>query len=137
MPIDDDQDLRRILDDALSIAVVGLSDDEERSSYGIAGFLHDRGYLIIPVNPNITEFRGIPAVASLADIEEPVDIVDVFRRSEFAPDIARAAIAAGAGTLWLQQGIVSDEAMEIAEAGGLNAVQDRCIGVTYRMLGLT
>ncbi len=137
MPTNEDQELRRILDDALRVAVVGLSDRPDRSSYGVAEFLHDRGYLVIPVNPNITEFRGIPAVASLADIEEPVDIVDVFRRPEFAPDIARAAVAAGAGTLWLQLGVVNDEAMEIAEAGGLNAVQDRCIQVSYRSLGLT
>ncbi len=137
MPITEDQELRRILDEALNVAVVGLSDREDRSSHGIAEFLHDRGYLITPVNPNITEFRGTSAVASLSEIEGPIDIVNVFRRSEFAPEIARAAVAAGAGTLWLQQGIVSDEAMEIAEAGGVNAVQDRCLAVTYRMLGLT
>jgi predicted CoA-binding protein len=136
MPITDDQELRRILDDSLSVAVVGLSDQEDRSSHGIAEFLHDRGYLITPVNPNIAEFRGTPAVAVLSEIEGPIDIVNVFRRPEFAPDIARAAVAAGAGTLWLQAGIVSDEAMEIAEAGGLKAVQDRCIAVTHRMLGL-
>lgn len=137
MPVNDDQELRQILDNARIVAVVGLSDRPDRPSYGVAEFLFERGYLIIPVNPNITEFRGVAAVASLADIEEPIDIVDVFRRPEFTPEIARAAVAAGAGALWLQQGIVNDEAMEIAEAGGLNTVQDRCIAVTYRMLGLT
>ena len=96
MPITDDQELRGILDDALSVAVVGLSDQEDHSSHGIAEFLHDRGYLITPVNPNITEFRATPAVASLAEIEGPIDIVNVFRRPEFAPEVARAAEAAGA-----------------------------------------
>jgi uncharacterized protein len=136
MPVTADDQLRRILDSARTIAIVGLSDREDRSSYGIGEFLYDRGYDVIPVNPNISEFHGIPAVASLADIDVPIDIVDVFRRPEFTPDIAREAVAAGAGTLWLQQGIVNDEAMAVAEAGGLDAVQDRCIAVTYRMLGL-
>ena len=131
-----DDQLRRILDNARTIAIVGLSDREDRSSYGIGEFLFDRGYDVIPVNPNISEFHRIPAVVALADIEVPIDIVDVFRRAEFTADIAREAVAAGAGTLWLQLGIVNDEAMAIAEAGGLDAVQDLCIAVSYRMLGL-
>ncbi|MDP6348760.1 MAG: CoA-binding protein [Chloroflexota bacterium] len=131
-----DDQLRRILDNARTIAIVGLSDREDRSSYGIGEFLFDRGYDVIPVNPNISEFHGIPAVVALADIEVPIDIVDVFRRAEFTADIAREAVAAGAGTLWLQLGIVNDEAMAIAEAGGLDTVQDLCIAVSYRMLGL-
>ena len=136
MPVTADDDLRRILDNARTIAIVGLSDREDRSSYGIGEFLYDRGYDVIPVNPNISEFHGIPAVATLADIDAPIDIVNVFRRAEYTPDVARDAVAVGAGTLWLQLGIVNDEAMAIAEAGGLDAVQDLCIAVTYRMLGL-
>lgn len=136
MPVTADDQLRRILDGARTIAIVGLSDREDRSSYGIGEFLYDRGYDVIPVNPNISEFHGIPAVATLADIEVPIDVVNVFRRAELTPDIARQAVQAGAGTLWLQLGIENDKAMEIAEAGGLEAVQDRCIAVTYRMLGL-
>jgi predicted CoA-binding protein len=136
MPVTADDQLRRILDSARTIAIVGLSDREDRSSYGIGEFLYDRGYDVVPVNPNISEFHGIPAVASLADIEVPIDIANVFRRAEFTPDIARDAVQVGAGSLWLQLGIENDAAMEIAETGGLDAVQDRCIAVTYRMLGL-
>ena len=123
MPVTANDQLRRILDSARTIAIVGLSDREDRSSYGIGEFLYDRGYDVVPVNPNRSEFHGIPVVASLADIEVPIDI-------------ARDAVQVGAGLLCLQLGIENDAAMEIVEAGGLDAVQDRCIAVTYRMLGL-
>lgn len=136
MPLTANEDLRRILDNARTIAIVGLSDQPERSSHGIGEFLLGRGYDVIPVNPNITEFHGIPAVGALDEIEEKIDIVDVFRRAELTPDIAREAVAVGAGALWLQLGIVNDEAMDIAEAGGLETVQDTCIAVSYRLLGL-
>ena len=97
-----------------------MSDREDRSSYGIGEFLYDRGYDVVPVNPNRSEFHGIPVVASLVDIEVPIDIVNVFRRAEFTPDNARDAVQVGAGLLWLQLGVENDAAMEIAEAGGLD-----------------
>ena len=136
MTVESDAELRQILENARTIAVVGLSDREERPSHSIGRFLLDRGYRIIPVNPNIDQVFGIEAVDSLERIPVHVDIVDVFRRSEFTPDISREAVRIGAGCLWLQQGVLNAEAMNIAEAGGLSAVQDRCIAVAYRLLGV-
>ncbi len=120
MPVTANDQLRRILDSARITAIVGLSDREDRSSYGIGEFLYDRGYDVVSVNPNRSEFHGIPVVASLVDIEVPIDIVNVFRRAEFTPDNARDAVQVGAGLLWLQLGVENDAAMEIAEAGGLD-----------------
>lgn len=136
MPITEEQQLHKILDNARTIAVVGLSNCAERPSHCVASFLHDCGYDIIPVNPLLIEFKGIISVKSVDSIDVPIDIVSVFRRPHFAPDIARAAVSIGAGALWLQAGIVNDEAMQIAEAGGLKAVQDICAAVTYKELGL-
>ncbi len=120
IPVTANDQLRRILDSARITAIVGLSDREDRSSYGIGEFLYDRGYDVVSVNPNRSEFHGIPVVASLVDIEVPIDIVNVFRRAEFTPDNARDAVQVGAGLLWLQLGVENDAAMEIAEAGGLD-----------------
>ena len=136
MPIDDEQEMHTILNNARTIVVVGLSNCVERPSYYVASFLHDCGYDIIPVNPFINEFKGIASVKSMESIDVPIDIVSVFRRPEFAADIARAAVSIGAGALWLQAGIVNDEAMQIAESGGLKAVQDICAAATYKELGL-
>ncbi len=116
--------------------MVGLSDKESRPSNGIGRFLINAGYRVIPVNPNIDTVFGIKAVGSLDEVSEKIDIVNVFRRSEFTPTIARQAVNIGAGTLWLQQGIRNDNAMQIAADGGLHAVQDRCIAVAYRILGV-
>lgn len=138
MPVTDGDGLRHILESAHTIAVVGLSDNPARPSHSVSIFMKAHGYAIIPVNPHLTEVLGEPAVGSLEDIEGPVDIVGVFRQVEHAPGIARQAVEIGAGTLWLQVGIESDEAMRIAEAGGLQAVQDRCLRVEYqRLLGRT
>ena len=134
MPVTDDGELRRILERAQTIAVVGLSDNPHRPSFGVAANLKANGYTIIPVNPNLSGALGEPAVDSLAEIERHVDVVDVFRRPEHAVAIAEQAVAIGADTLWLQQGIINHEAMRIAEAGGLNAVQDRCMRVEYQRL---
>ena len=121
---------------ASTIAVVGLSANPARPSHGVALFLKARGCNVVAVNPNVAEVFGEPAVSSLGEIEGPIDIVNVFRRPEHAPEVARQAVAAGAGALWLQLGVVSEEAMRIARAGGLAAVQDRCIRVEYqRLLG--
>lgn len=113
-----------------NIAVVGLSDKTDRTSYMVAAAMQARGYRIIPVNPAVQgSILGETCHASLADIPEPVDIVNVFRRSEFCADIAREAVAIGAKTLWLQLGVVNEEAAGIASAAGLNVIMDRCIKV--------
>jgi len=120
-----------ILRDARTIAVVGASPSPHRSSHGVMGYLLSAGYRCIPVNPNCDEVLGVPAVPSLAEIEEPIDLVDVFRRAEFCGGHAREAVAAGAGALWLQAGIVSDEARAVAAAAGIDYVEDACTAVVH------
>ena len=124
-------DPARILRDTRTIAVVGASPEPHRSSHGVMRYLLDQGYRCIPVNPNCAEVLGVPAVSSLAEIEEPVDLVDVFRRPAFCPTHAREADAAGAKTLWLQLGIVSPEARRIAEEAGLDYVENACTAVVH------
>jgi len=124
-------DPARILRDARTIAVVGASPEPHRSSHGVMRYLLDQGYRCIPVNPNCAEVLGVPAVASLAEIDEPVDLVDVFRRPAFCPTHAREAVAAGAKALWLQLGIVSPEARRIAEEAGLDYVENACTAVVH------
>ncbi|MDX2267730.1 MAG: CoA-binding protein [Bryobacter sp.] len=121
--------IEEILDETKTIAVVGLSSKRDRSSYGVSEYLQQQGYRIIPVNPNETEVLGERAYASLEEIPEPVDMVNVFRRAEETPAIAAAAVAIGAKTLWLQQSIVNEEAAEIARAAGLSVVMDACLAV--------
>ena len=129
-----DQEIVALLSSAKTIAVVGLSDNPDRSSFGIARFLQNKGYRIIPVNPVVESVLGEKSYASLADIPEKVDIVDVFRRSEFVPEIAGQAIAIGAKALWMQLGIVNEEAAQKARDAGLTVVMDHCIGVEHRRL---
>lgn len=128
--------IEQILRESKNIAVVGLSNDPMKSSHGIAQALQHYGYKIFPVNPNETEVLGEPAYASLKDIPEPIDIVDVFRRPEHTPAVARDAVAIGAKVLWLQLGIINEEAAQIARDGGLDVVMDYCIMVEHRKLGL-
>lgn len=116
-----------LLRTASNIAVVGLSSNKMRPSYGVAEYLQRAGYKIIPVNPNETEVLGEKAVARLEDIREKVDIVDVFRRSEFVPEVAESAIAIGAKALWLQEGVIHEPAAQRARDAGLFVVMDRCI----------
>ena len=134
MPVTNDDDLREIIQQSHRIAVVGLSSNSARPSNGVALFLKANGFDIVPVNPNETVVNGADAVADLGQIDGHVDIVNVFRRPEHCVDIARAAVEIGASALWLQQGIRNDEAMAIAEAGGLKAVQDRCLRVEVQRL---
>ena len=131
-------DLRNLYAEAKTIAVVGCSPRSRwpKPSAVVPAYMQAHGYRIVPVNPHVTEVLGEPAVASLADLEEPADIVDVFRPAGEAPAIARAAVDLGARYLWLQTGIVSEEARSIAEAGGLTVVMDQCIAITYADLGL-
>lgn len=129
-----DDELRKILVDAKTIAIVGASNNPSRPSHGIMKHLLHAGYRVIPVNPGETEVLGQRAVASLADITEPVDIVDVFRKPEDTPAIADEAVKLGAKTLWLQLGIANEEAAVRALRGGLTVVMDTCIGATHRRL---
>jgi predicted CoA-binding protein len=133
-----DDELRQLLRDAKVIAVVGLSANPDRPSNQVAWYLHHQGYRLFGVNPNcpVPEVFGVPMLPSLDQVPEPVDIVDVFRRPEHTPDAARAAIAVGAHALWLQLGIASPEARQLAEAAGLTYVEDRCLKVEHaRLLG--
>jgi uncharacterized protein len=109
------------------IAVVGLSSKKFRPSYGVAEYMQREGYRIIPVNPNETEVLGEKAYARLEDIPEHVDIVDIFRRSEFVAALVEEAIRRGASAVWMQEGVVDEEAAEKARAAGLAVVMDRCI----------
>ena len=117
-----------------TIAVVGLSGRRMRPSYGVSEYMQRAGYRIIPVNPQESEILGEKCFASLEDIPEPVDIVDVFRRPEFVPEIVESAIRIGAKTVWLQEGVIHEEAAARARAAGLSVVQDRCILKEHRKL---
>lgn len=129
------EEIKEILLNAGNIAVVGLSDKTDRTSYMVAQALQQNGYRIIPVNPTVSgEILGEKVYPSLSDIPEPVDIVNVFRRSEQTPPVAEEAVKVGARVLWLQLGIVSEEAYEIASKGGLTVIMDRCIKVEDSIL---
>lgn len=117
------------------IAVVGLSDDPSRASHGVASYLASVGKEIIPVNPNHTRVMGRPCYPSLEAVPGPIDVVDVFRRPEFCADVVRSAVAVGAKGVWLQSGIVSDEAAKIAREAGIDFVQDRCLKVDHMFNG--
>jgi predicted CoA-binding protein len=131
-----DRELRSILGDAKVIAVVGLSSNPDRESHSVAAYLQDKGYRIIPVNPNETQVLGEQAYASLSDVPADVDIdvVDVFRRAEETPPIAVGASERGAKVLWLQDGIVNDEARRIAEEAGVAVIMGVCIRRTDQRL---
>jgi predicted CoA-binding protein len=131
-----DDRLRTILTEARTIAVVGLSSSPYRASHGVARYLQSHGYRIVPVNPHETEVLGERAFASLADIPEKVDVVDVFRRSEYTVDVAEDAVKVGAKVLWLQSGIVNEEAQRVAREGGLDVVMDACIKIEHQRLGV-
>lgn len=121
--------VRSVLGEARRIAVVGASPDPSRASHEVMGRLLDRGYDVVPVHPTATQVHGRDVVPSLADVTGPIDVVDVFLRPERTPAIAREAVAVGAGALWLQLGIRSDEAAAIARSAGVRYVEDRCLGV--------
>jgi predicted CoA-binding protein len=129
-----DQELKQLLTDATTIAVVGASANPDKTSYGIMRKLQKVGYRVIPVNPRETEVLGEQSYPSLIDIPERVDIVDVFRRSEDTPAIADEAVTIGAKALWLQTGIANEEAAARATAGGLKVVMNACIGATHARL---
>ena len=129
-----DQELKQLLTEATTIAMVGASSNPEKASYGIMQKLQRAGYRVIPVNPRETEILGEPSYPSLLDVPERIDIVDVFRRAEDTPEIADEAVTIGARALWLQSGITSEDAAARAAKGGLIVVMDTCIGATHSLL---
>jgi hypothetical protein len=119
--------IKEILTKFRTVAVVGLSPDPDKPSHEVAQYLQRAGFRIIPVNPSCREILGEPCYAELSDIPDQVEIVDIFRRSEFVPQIVEQAIAKGARVVWMQEGVVNEPARERAEAAGLEVVMDRCI----------
>ena len=128
--------LVRIYAEATTIAVVGASGDPSKPAHRIPRYLQRQGYRILPVNPRGGELLGEKVARSLAELDEPVDVVEVFRPAAEAPGIAREAVEIGAKVLWLQLGIESQEAKQVAEAAGLTVVMDRCMGELHAELGL-
>ncbi len=129
-----DDELRRMLESARTIAVVGASSRQDRPSFGVFRRLKAAGYRVVPVNPFEREVQGEKAFATLADVPYPIDLVDVFRRAEETPAVADAAVAVRAKVLWLQLGIVNEDAAERARRGGLAVVMDTCIAVAVSRL---
>jgi uncharacterized protein len=126
----------QILRETETIALVGASPNPNRPSHGVMRYLLAQGYRVIPVRPlDCDEVLGIPCVAALADIAEPIDLVDVFRREEAAPDHAREAVDVGARAFWLQLGLRSREARRIVTEAGLDYVEDACTAIVHRKLG--
>jgi uncharacterized protein len=133
MPIIKSDEIRELLKDVKNIAVVGYSHKPDRPSYGVFHALRGFGYNVYAVNPELTHYstEETPIYESLADVPAPIDIVDVFRRSEHVPPVVEDAIKVGAKAVWLQLGIVNDQAMARAEEAGLKAVQNRCLKVEH------
>ena len=138
MPLTSDTDIRDLLTNARTIAMVGASDRPDRPSYGVMAYLQSRGYRVIPVNPQITgeHVHGEYIWRSLDQIGEPIDMVDIFRRSEAAGEAVDEAIAAGAKSVWMQLGVINEEAAARAEAAGLKVVMDRCPKMEIPRLGV-
>jgi len=133
---DQDAIVQRILTRYDTITVVGASADGAKAAHTVPAYMRRHGWRIIPVNPHADEILGEPVYRTIGDIPEQVGLVDVFRPSAQTPDIARQAVAAGATALWLQLGIASAEARAIAESAGLLYVEDRCLIIEQRRLGL-
>jgi predicted CoA-binding protein len=123
--------IQRVLHTAKTIAIVGLSSNELRASHFVGFYLKRHGFRVIPVNPRETEVLGDASYASLLDVPVPVDIVNVFRAPDALPQIARDAVAIHAGALWCQFGVINEEGAEIAQAGGVTVIMDRCLKVEH------
>ena len=130
----DDQNLKRILETTKTIAVVGISNKKEQPNYSVPEYLQSKGYRIIPVNPGLDRLLGEKAYPDLLDINDEVDLVLIFRRSEFVPEIVDNAITIGAKTIWMQEGIINVKAAEKAREAGLDVVMDTCMRATHRRL---
>jgi predicted CoA-binding protein len=134
MANNDYERIAELLKTAKTIAVVGLTDSPLRPSYGVTQYMRSQGYRIIPVNPNITEWEGEKAYPSLLDVPEKIDIVDVFRRSDAVPEIVEQAIQIKAPAIWLQEGVIHEEAAERARLAGIFVVMDLCILKEHRKI---
>ncbi|MBT6273556.1 MAG: CoA-binding protein [Chromatiales bacterium] len=132
--VDDIPGLRRILTDCRTVAMVGLSANWFRPSFFAAKYLQEHGFRVIPVTPQYDEVLGEKCYPTLADVPEPIDVVDCFRRAEEIPALAQGAVEVGAKVLWMQLGINNPEATAIAEAGGIDVVADRCMKIEYARL---
>lgn len=132
-----DSEMKQLLQNTRTIAVVGLSEKADRPSHHVTAYMQTQGYHIIPVNPSVLSILGERCYPTLRDIPEPVDMVDVFRRSDAVPAIVNDAIAIGAKSLWLQEGVIHEEAAEQARAAGLQVVMDRCVLKEYERLGIS
>lgn len=128
------EDIRRLLSQAKTIAVVGLSEDPARDSHRIAAYLQEQGYRVIPVNPKVRAVLGEKGYPDLSSVPVPIDIVDVFRRVEAIPAIVEEAIAVGAKAVWMQLGLAHNASAEKARAAGLTVVMNKCIMVEHRYL---
>ena len=138
MPLRTDQEIAALLKEAKTIAMVGASDRPDRASFGVMRFLLSRGYRVIPVNPQLAgqTIHGEAVVATLAEIADRIDIVDIFRNSAAAGAVIDDAVAAGAGAVWTQLGVFNDEGVARAEAAGVKAVVNRCPAIEIPRLGL-
>ncbi|MBB4086155.1 CoA-binding protein [Sphingomonas carotinifaciens] len=138
MPLSDDAEIKALLEGARTIAMVGASDRPDRPSYGVMKRLQDYGYRVIPVNPQITgeHVHGEFVFRELAQLGDPIDIVDIFRRPQAAGEAVDEAIAIGAKAVWLQLGVINEEAAARAEAAGLKVVMDRCPAIDIPRLGV-
>ncbi|GAB6157950.1 CoA-binding protein [Desulfotomaculum varum] len=135
-PNPDDEKIKELLTKCKTIAIVGLSDKPHRDSFQVASYLQSQGYRIIPVHPRVKEVLGEKAYKSLAEIPDQVDLVNVFRKSEETPNVVREAIPLKPAAVWLQLGIINDDAAQLAAQAGLQFVQNRCIKVEHaRLLG--
>ena len=132
MPLNTSDDIGRLLGAVKTIAVVGLSNDPMRPSYGVSTYMQQKGYRIIPVNPTITEALGERSYPNLSSVREPIDLVNVFRRSEFVPDIVDEVIRLKLPAIWLQEGVIHQQAAQKAREAGLSVVMDRCILKEHR-----
>jgi hypothetical protein len=134
MVLTQDADIRQILEQSKTVAVVGWSNKEDRPSNRIARRLASFGYQVYHVNPTIASTPEHPIYPGLADIPVKIDVVDIFRRAEDVPEVVKDAIAIGAKVVWMQQGIVNEEAAKMAEQAGLKVVMDRCMNDEYKRL---
>lgn len=130
----ENEQLKKVLEETKTIAVVGLSDNPERTSYQISEEMQKAGYKIIPVNPTVDEVLGEKAYASLADIDIPFDIINVFRRSDFLPDIAKEAVQTDCRIFWAQQGVINEEAYNYLKEHDFTVIMDMCIKVVHSVL---
>lgn len=132
MPVTEAEQITELLKTAKTIAVVGLTDSPLRPSYGVTQYMRSQGYRIIPVNPNISEWEGEKAYSSLLDVPEKVDIVNIFRRPDAVPEVVEQTIQIKAPAIWMQEGVVHEEAAERARQAGILVVMDLCILKEHR-----